>query len=232
MTNTDRRALIGAIAAAPVMLTAPAQAAPANLAALDEAALWEAGARSADPEFARLCADAILTQGRALAADRLYSDASDCADAATPEFPPALTMPCVLRDLNTGAAKRTWTEQWRPEVAAPGLDAYARRYAAQRGVAYGPEVEADLRAQFDAWNAQRKEAQARYLVEELADACDAALDEASNARWRVLRYPARSREVLLLKTSLRRCEAINAEESDEVETWSEIVADLTRVLAA
>jgi hypothetical protein len=243
MTDTDRRAIIGAIAAAPALLAAPAQAssAAANLSALDEDALWDAGARSTDREFARLCAEAVLAQARALAVDRQYDNARRSADAATPEFPDALTIPCVLRDLNTGESKRTWTEHWHPKRAdpvapeysasAPRLDTYARRYAAQRGIPYSRAVETELRAQFEAWEAQREEALARFLVGKLARASDAAWDEASEARWRVLRYPARSSEVLLLKASLRRCEAINAEEPDEIETWTEILADLTRLLA-
>jgi hypothetical protein len=244
MTDTDRRALLSAISGAPLLLAAPAQASPAaaNLSALDADALWDVGARSTDREFARLCAEAVLAQARARAVDRQYDDARRSADAATPEFPAALTILCVLRDLNTGEPKRTWTEHWHPRRAdpaapeysasAPRLDTYARRYAAQRGIPYSGAVEAELRAQFEAWEAQREEALDRYLVGKLARASDAAWDEASEARWRVLRYPARSSEVLLLKASLRRCEAINVEDSEEIEIWSEILADLTRLLAA
>lgn len=84
MTDTQRRALLGALALAPVVGAVPAAAAPVlgDLSALDEVGLWEAGTRCADAAFASLCAAAIETEARAVAADRAWADAAKRADPA------------------------------------------------------------------------------------------------------------------------------------------------------
>jgi hypothetical protein len=231
MTDTARRALLGAIIAAPVLgVAAHAAASPvrADLAALDEPGLLDVGSRNADAQFAALCRDALQTSERSTAAGQLYDDASEAAERDTPEYPAGLRYRCRFTHLKGEWAGQVdeWEERCEPDgERASMLWNMAHRRAKAAGVTY-TEAEAQLRSEFAAWRAAKHGAEAHYMTRELRAADDAASDAAGDAFRRVLECPARNAEALLIKLHLRA----NAEIFDfEGAAIAQLIADIQRV---
>jgi len=233
-TNNNRRALLGAIAGAPLLAAAGVASAispAADLAALDEAGLLELGSRNADAEFARLCGAAFEATARANAASRLYGDASDAAERATPAYPEGLRYSCRYTHTKGERAGQvdTWTETCEPDgVRASMLWNMAHRRAKAAGVSYSV-AEAQLRAEYAAWRAAKDAARAHYMVAELAEADDAAWTVAGDALRRVRRYSVRTGDALLIKLRLHA----NEDGADfDATQWAALIADVERALGS
>lgn len=235
--TTPRRSFLAAFAAAPVVAMAGAAGAATlprdDLAAMSQADLLEVGSRNRDAAFAALCSDALHLYARDAIAGRLWEDAEAAADAAAPEFPPALCRETTVfvphPDDPSFRLRQRAQEQWSPE-RENGFHLWnlAHAEATRRGVAFTPALEAELRAQYAAWAAARDEARAAYMVRELEQQAEETLDRASAAYWRVAECPAPNAEALLVKLHLRRarCEGDDSEQP----MWAALAADLERAL--
>jgi len=228
MISTHRRALLGAVVAAPLAgLSAAASAGVPSIgpSALDVLDVLQQGSTLPDAEFARLCSVALEARARSELAYRLYCDAEDAADAASPQFPPALIRSRVHR---IGESETT-EERWRPELGAWHLWNLAHAEAKRRGVPYSIALEADLSAQYDEWNRSTDDTHAAYLVRELEDAANEVHRASQLALDWVHDYPARSADVLMVKLYLRLAD--NDPPADD-EIFATVVADVARVVAA
>lgn len=221
--NTPRRSFLAAFAAAPVVATAGLAAAemlPRDLAAMSQTDLLEVGSRNRDAAFAALCSDALHLYARDEIAGRLWEDAAAAAEAATPEFPPAL---CRVRSGEQ--------EQWSPaRENGAFLWNIAHAEAQRRGVAYTPALEAELRMQYADWAAARDEARVAYMVRELEQQAEETMNRACDAFWRIAECPSPNAEALLVKLHLRRARCMG--DDSEAPMWAALAADLERVLRA
>jgi hypothetical protein len=240
--TTPRRSFLSALALAP--LVGAVSAVPAAALPVDsdrsEADWLEHGSRNADPAFAALCAEALHQAARSRISFTLYQDAAEAAEAATPEFPPALVLHCCQRDAG-GAITREWRERWSPEMETKSfmgvLPRLAHREAQARGIPYSKSLEADLRALFDDWSAAREQARADYMVSELAAACDAATDLAGDALSAVFDYRPRNADALLVKMRLLAIRhSVDCDGEGECTLPSgclpALISDVARVLAS
>lgn len=235
MTQThDRRALLGAIATAPLALAAPpAQAAlPANLDELGVDDLLRLGAREAcDGAFASLCAAALPAYEAELRAWALFHDANETAQRLAP-FPAALEVPSVSVMPN-GAAEH-WIDQWAPanDPAGHQLRWLAR---AQLRSSLGREPthaesrthETVLRAQWDAWERANREAETACLVPDLRSAADIAADLYRSHFDAIMAHRPSSPHALRIKCFLRWAEC----DLPDVGAWRDIAADVEAALA-
>ncbi len=234
--NTPRRNLLGAIAFAPI-LTGPAVArAPArsDLSTLDVGALLERAARvDTDRTFADLCASAHAALLRSDAAYALAGDADRNAEAATPAFPAPLcySVRYPAREGESDSERRVFERRWSPVDDKSGMLLWnlAHRYARTTGVPYRRDLQTELRANYDAWVAQRTEIEAGFQCDELDAAACAAGSELNRLIDAVLAYRPRTPDTLLTQLHLRSAECLLP---DGEAGWRAIVADVARVLAA
>ncbi len=230
MISTPRRALLGAMVAAPLAgLSAAASARVPSIdpSALDVLDVLQQGSSLPDAEFARLCSVALEARARSELAYRLYCDAEDAANAAEPQFPPALISRGTYRPRH--GEPETIEQRWAPEEGHWGLWNLAHAEAKRRGVPYSLALEAELSAQYDEWRRGVDDAHAAYLVRELDEAQNAAGVASQLALDWVHDYPARSADVLMVKLYLRLADS---DPPQDGETFATIVADVARVVAA
>lgn len=238
MTNRDRRAFLGAIAAAPAILaSSPANAASistsSDLMAIDDLCelLDHAARTNPDRHFADLCAAALLAKTRYEASESLGHDALASAQAATPPFPEGLCYTArhtITRGPNAGQVIERPGEQHH--VATGPHDFKLWTFAQWRmkaaGVSY-QEAETQLRAEYASWSAARDEARARFLVDEIEAATDAAHRDMGRALQAVADCPATNGAVVITKLRVR---VLDDWLPDSVETFAAIVADVAPLL--
>lgn len=238
MQATPRRALLGALALAPVagaLAALPARASelPRDLHDLEGEELLRLGSSlSGEPRFSALCRVALEARQSEDAAWRLYHDANDAAYAAAP-FPAALLMRNRFKR-NDGTVEE-WDEQWAPAKDKGGwaLERLSQAALRAEGVTefpnWGPiwRKRDELRAQWEAWSIAHQSACQAYLVGDLLNAAESASANACRALSAVLSHRTSSRHVMRLKLHLRSDDCRNP--SDLIE-WREVVADIERAL--
>lgn len=229
--TTHRRAVLTAIAAAPVMGAASAAPSPVetDLASLDVDALLRYGATlNADSEFAALCTAALAARAGADAAEQLADGAEAAADAATPAYPSALCYSINVRGWPDLEVKHTEDRRWRPDDENGWtLWNLAHREARRRGVAYSRALEDELRQQYEAWRETREATNGAFHVAELNGASREAGREACRAFDAVIAYPTRSKSVLRVQLHLLRAEGLPP---NTLEEWAALVAHVERAL--
>jgi hypothetical protein len=229
MTDTARRALLGAIALAPAFGIASAAASPvaADLAALDTDALLRYGAAlDADRGFANLCAATIEARASSDTAAQRADAADEAADAETPPFPAELCWRERWRDPDTGETE-TYERRWTREPRNSGmLWNLTHRLKDKAGISY-PDAQARLLALHDDWHEARRAACERHYTDALNEASMSAGREACRAMDAAIAYPARSGAVLFVQLHLRRSECLLINGEDE---WSAFVAHVERAL--
>ncbi|MGQ0531056.1 MAG: hypothetical protein ACT4OF_00005 [Caulobacteraceae bacterium] len=229
MTDTVRRALLGAIALAPVVgATSAVAAAPlTELSALDTDALLRYGATlSADGAFADLCAAALTARARSDAAAQVADAAYDAAEADTPPFPSDLCFRERYCDPDTGETtiyERRWTEEPRNVGVLWNLAHWLKDKA---GISY-VEAEAQLRASHIAWCGAWRVTNERHNTDALTEASIEAGCVACHALDAVISHPARCVSVLLVQFHLRRAECLLPSEETE---WAALVSHVERAL--
>lgn len=225
--KTDRRNMLVAMAAAPALAAgATAYADVRNLEGLDVTGLLERGTRCGDPEFVRLCSDALAKQAQSAQAYELFCEAEDAAHAAAPP-PPALVYTREVDRFNGEAV--SVEEIWMPDrrSAQPLLQALAIREAERRSVPYSRGLQQELRGQYEGWRTARDKARLSYRVDELNEAQNAADAPACDAMRLLLAHRASSTDVLLVKLWLRVADDWPAEDAGAM---AEIAAEVGFVL--
>jgi hypothetical protein len=233
MTNTERRTLLKAIAAAPVVgVAATAAAAPtgAVLADMSEEELLAHGATiSADPEFARLCAAALTEWQRSDAAWRTQAAASEAAGAETPPYPEGLCYRSRYERRGPNAGETVESDERHEPRPAGEVDhvlwGLVQRHAEAAGVCH-QTAEAQLRAEYADWKRAADAAKARHRTRELEEEAEAVADIASAAVRDVLAHPALSADVLLVKLHLH---ADHFGPSFKPDEWQALIDDVARV---